>query len=541
MLGPAETVVDLAVPVDPEVDHIRGPEDAPVTLLEYGDFECPYCGRAEPVIRELLADRGDIHYVWRHLPLNDVHTHAQLAAEGSEAAHQQGRFWEMHDLLLEHQDELRPGDLIRYADELGPRHRPVRRRPAQPPGRGSRGARRGQRRPERRLGDTDLLHQRPPALRPYDIDTLSKVARLAGARVAAEAVRDERAGKRQGAPGARRPGLHRVAQPLPGADPAVADVDHLVEALALEERGREAAALAAAADRGDRPVPRQLRQAIHQVAVGDVDGPGDVRGCETCPRILSDPGRADSQETPRFLSDHGAMTAEPPGQDAARVLVVDDELNIAELVSMALRYAGFDVATAGTGREALDRAEEFRPHMLVLDVMLPDFDGFEVARRLAAGGRHVPILFLTARDTTEDKVRGLTLGGDDYVTKPFSVEELIARVRAILRRGGRRRRREQPRIRGPRAGRRDPRGAPGRQGDRAHRHRVPPAPLPDAQSAPRPDRAQILDHVWQYDFGGDARVLETYISYLRKKVDRRGPRLIHTVRGVGYVLRRPRN
>jgi len=222
------------------------------------------------------------------------------------------------------------------------------------------------------------------------------------------------------------------------------------------------------------------------------------------------------------------------------VLVVDDELNIAELVSMALRYAGFAVETAGTGREALDRAEEFRPQMLVLDVMLPDFDGFEVARRLNAAGRDMPILFLTARDTTQDKVRGLTLGGDDYVTKPFSVEELIARVRAILRRSG-------------------------VDGDASHLtfedlelddetrevHRDGrPIELTDTEYRllrylmlnPRRvlSRAQILDHVWQYDFGGDARVLETYISYLRKKVDAQGPRLIHTVRGVGYVLRRPK-
>ena len=205
------------------------------------------------------------------------------------------------------------------------------------------------------------------------------------------------------------------------------------------------------------------------------------------------------------------------------MLVVDDELNIAELVSMALRYAGFDVATAGTGREALDRAEEFRPHMLVLDVMLPDFDGFEVARRLAAGGRNLPILFLTARDTTQDKVRGLTLGGDDYVTKPFSVEELIARVRAILRRAG---------VDGDASSL----AFEDLELDDETRevHRAGRAiELTDTEYRllrylmlnPRRvlSRAQILDHVWQYDFGGDARVLETYISYLRKKVDGRRP------------------
>ena len=119
LLGTAETLVDLAVPVDDDRDHIRGPEQAPVTVVEYGDFECPYCGQAEPIIRELLADFGDVRYVWRHLPLNDVHPNAQLAAEGSEAAAAQGYFWEMHDVLLEHQDALSGRDLMRYADELG--------------------------------------------------------------------------------------------------------------------------------------------------------------------------------------------------------------------------------------------------------------------------------------------------------------------------------------------------------------------------------------------------------------------------------------
>jgi two-component system OmpR family response regulator len=227
--------------------------------------------------------------------------------------------------------------------------------------------------------------------------------------------------------------------------------------------------------------------------------------------------------------------------DTARILVVDDELNIAELVSMALRYAGFEVEMAGTGREALERAEEFRPQILVLDVMLPDFDGFEVARRLTAGGRAVPILFLTARDTTQDKVRGLTLGGDDYVTKPFSVEELIARVRAILRRAG---------VDGD-ASRLSFEDLELDDETREVQRAGTAIELTDTEYRllrylmlnPRRvlSRAQILDHVWQYDFGGDARVLETYISYLRKKVDTQGPRLIHTVRGVGYVLRRPRS
>jgi protein-disulfide isomerase len=119
LLGTADTIIDLAVPVDPERDHVRGPDEAPVTLVEYGDFECPYCGRAEPVVRELLADYGDLRYVWRHLPLTDVHPHAQLAAEGAEAAAGQGKFWPMHDQLLDHQGALTGKDLIRYAGELG--------------------------------------------------------------------------------------------------------------------------------------------------------------------------------------------------------------------------------------------------------------------------------------------------------------------------------------------------------------------------------------------------------------------------------------
>ncbi len=119
LLGTAETIIDLAVPVDAERDHVRGPDKAPVTLVEYGDFECPYCGQAEPVVRELLADYGDLRYVWRHLPLADVHPHAQLAAEATEAAANQGKFWEMHDRLLLHQDELTAKDLIRHAAETG--------------------------------------------------------------------------------------------------------------------------------------------------------------------------------------------------------------------------------------------------------------------------------------------------------------------------------------------------------------------------------------------------------------------------------------
>jgi two-component system, OmpR family, response regulator len=225
-----------------------------------------------------------------------------------------------------------------------------------------------------------------------------------------------------------------------------------------------------------------------------------------------------------------------------RILVVDDEPNILDVISMALRFEGFEVDTAANGRDALAEVREFRPHLMLLDIMLPDMEGFEVARRLGADRAGLPIVFLTARDTTEDKVRGLTMGGDDYVTKPFSLEELVARIRAILRRTGH----EEPQS--SRLAFDDLElDDDTREVSRAGRH----IELTDTEyrllrylmSNPRRvlTRAQLLDHVWNYDFGGDARVLETYISYLRKKIDADGPALIHTVRGVGYSLRLPRS
>jgi two-component system, OmpR family, response regulator len=225
-----------------------------------------------------------------------------------------------------------------------------------------------------------------------------------------------------------------------------------------------------------------------------------------------------------------------------RVLVVDDEPNLAEVVTMALRFQGFTVETAGTGREALAAVAKFKPHLMVLDVMLPDMEGFDVAKRLGAQRAGVPIIFLTARDATEDKIRGLSGGGDDYMTKPFSLEELVARIRTILRRTGQATP-ESSRLvfedleldeesrevtRG---------GAPIEL--TATEYRL----LRYLMLNPRRvmTRAQILDHVWDYDFGGDGRVLETYISYLRKKLDRHGKGLIRTVRGVGYALQAPRS
>jgi two-component system OmpR family response regulator len=224
-----------------------------------------------------------------------------------------------------------------------------------------------------------------------------------------------------------------------------------------------------------------------------------------------------------------------------RVLVVDDEPSITELVATVLRYEGFEVEVAANGWGALRAVPEFRPALVVLDVMLPDHDGFEVHRRLRERGENVPVIFLTARDATEDKVRGLTVGGDDYVTKPFSLEELVARIRAVLRRTG-----------GAATGSARLRFADLELDEDSHevwRGNEPIELRPTEYKLLRflllnPRRVlskqQILDHVWHYDFGGDSNVVETYISYLRKKIDVVEPHLIHTVRGAGYVLRLPR-
>ncbi|HET8662167.1 MAG TPA: response regulator transcription factor [Micromonosporaceae bacterium] len=231
------------------------------------------------------------------------------------------------------------------------------------------------------------------------------------------------------------------------------------------------------------------------------------------------------------------MTNAPP---EARLLVVEDDPNILELLSATLRFAGFDVATATSGSQAVALARTGRPDLVVLDVMLPDLDGFEVVRRLRGGGARTPVVFLTARDATDDKIRGLTLGGDDYVTKPFSLEELTARIRAVLRRS----------AVGAQA---PPRLEFADLALDEETHEVwrggTPVPLSPTEfkllrylmlNAGRVlSKAQILDHVWNYDFRGDDNIVESYISYLRRKVDNREPRLIHTLRGVGYVLRKP--
>ncbi len=225
----------------------------------------------------------------------------------------------------------------------------------------------------------------------------------------------------------------------------------------------------------------------------------------------------------------------------SRVLVVDDEPNIVEVIAMALRYQGFTVETAGSGRDAVAAVTRFKPHLMILDVMLPDMEGFEVAERLGAQRAGVPIIFLTARDATEDKVRGLTGGGDDYMTKPFSLEELVARIRTILRRSGQAAA-ESGRLVFEDLELDEESREVTRAGEPVELTATEYRLLRYLMLNPRRvmTRAQILDHVWDYDFGGDGRVLETYISYLRKKLDAHGPSLIRTVRGVGYALQAPR-
>jgi two-component system OmpR family response regulator len=228
------------------------------------------------------------------------------------------------------------------------------------------------------------------------------------------------------------------------------------------------------------------------------------------------------------------------GARGVRVLVADDEEYITDLLATGLRFVGFDIEVAGDGRQALTKAADFRPDVVLLDVMMPDLDGFEVVRRMRSDGMKTPVIFLTARDATDDKVEGLRLGADDYVTKPFSLEEVVARIEALLRRidGG------------PRATSKlsvadlvldedahDVRRANTRIDLSATEFSLLQFLMENAGRVL--SKAQILDHVWHYDFGGESNIVETYISYLRKKLDPHGPALIHTVRSVGYVVRPP--
>jgi two-component system OmpR family response regulator len=246
-------------------------------------------------------------------------------------------------------------------------------------------------------------------------------------------------------------------------------------------------------------------------------------------------------QTTHRVSEHtwGVTTQTTP---EARLLVVEDEPNIRELLATSLRYAGFDVATAANGAEALKVAGDHQPDLCVLDVMLPDMDGFTVTRRLREQGRQLPIVFVTARDSVDDKIKGLTVGGDDYVTKPFSLEEVVARIRAVLRR-----------TRGDADEDRHVLTFEDLELDEdSHEVRRAGRVIETSPTEFKllrylmlnPNRvlskAQILDHVWDYDFRGEAGIVESYISYLRRKIDAEGlPALIHTKRGVGYVLRLP--
>lgn len=225
-----------------------------------------------------------------------------------------------------------------------------------------------------------------------------------------------------------------------------------------------------------------------------------------------------------------------------RVLIVDDEPSLVELLSVSLRFQGFEVETASNGAEGLDKARTFRPDALILDVMMPGMDGFGMLRRLRADGVDAPVLFLTARDAVEDKVTGLTIGADDYVTKPFSLEEVVTRLRVILRRAGHSDDKQSARVTFADLELDDDTREVWKAGE--------PVSLSPTEftllryfmvnAGTVLSKPRILDHVWNYDFGGEVGVVESYVSYLRRKIDTTEPRLIHTLRGVGYVMREPR-
>ena len=227
--------------------------------------------------------------------------------------------------------------------------------------------------------------------------------------------------------------------------------------------------------------------------------------------------------------------------NAIRVLVADDEPNIVELLATSLKFAGFQVTTASDGREAYELALINEFDILILDVMMPHFDGFTVIQKLRQMNVETPVIFLTARDSLSDKVRGLTLGADDYLTKPFSLEELVVRARTVLRRvspadsdGGQVLRFEDIELN-------EQTYTVTKAGKEVSLSPTEYKLLRYFMSNPGQvlSKAQILDHVWNYDFSGDANVVESYVSYLRRKIDKKEPRLLHTVRGFGYILRTP--
>ena len=228
-----------------------------------------------------------------------------------------------------------------------------------------------------------------------------------------------------------------------------------------------------------------------------------------------------------------------PDGSPLRVLVVDDELNIAELISMALRYEGFTVEMAHSGTKAVQAARDFGPDAVVLDMMLPDFDGLEVLRRMRGTQPDLPVVFLTAKDAVEDRIAGLTAGGDDYVTKPFSLEELVARLRGLMRRAGAQQAAASNVLTVGDLVLDEDSHEVVRDGTEISLTATEFELLRFLMRNPRRvlSKAQILDRVWNYDFGGQANVVELYISYLRKKIDVGREPMIHTMRGAGYVLK----
>ncbi|MCG7286156.1 response regulator transcription factor [Cellulomonas sp. ACRRI] len=228
----------------------------------------------------------------------------------------------------------------------------------------------------------------------------------------------------------------------------------------------------------------------------------------------------------------------PDGQPV-RALVVDDEATLAELLSTALRYEGWQVEHALTGQAAIKQARSLEPDVILLDVMLPDLSGLEVLRRIRATHPHVPVLFLTAKDAVEDRIAGLTAGGDDYVTKPFSLEEVVARLRALLRRAGAVSEREEAVLVVGDLRMDEDSHEVSRGGEDIRLTATEFELLRYFMRNPKRvlSKAQILDRVWQYDFGGQANIVELYVSYLRRKIDKGREPMLHTLRGVGYVLK----
>ncbi|KOG13658.1 response regulator transcription factor [Streptomyces wedmorensis] len=224
---------------------------------------------------------------------------------------------------------------------------------------------------------------------------------------------------------------------------------------------------------------------------------------------------------------------------AVRVLVVDDEASLAELLSMALRYEGWQVRSAGDGALALRTVREFRPDVVILDIMLPDVDGLSLLGRIRRELPDVPVLFLTAKDAVEDRIAGLTAGGDDYVTKPFSLEEVVARLRGLIRRSGAAQARSESLLTVGDLVLDEDSHEVTRGGESIHLTATEFELLRYLMRNPRRvlSKAQILDRVWSYDFGGQANVVELYISYLRRKIDVGRPPMIHTRRGAGYLIK----